>query len=105
MTMQETHTHEISPRFIHRVNRMMKERVFFIKCGEFVRISRSASSPKWVLSGMQPFCPYEMTIIKEFPGGHKLQRELEKVFAGYRHNSLWFRYEGSLKTWLESVNA
>ena len=43
-----------------------------------------------------------MTVIKVIPGGLKMQQELEKTFAGYRHASLWFRYEGSLKQWIDS---
>jgi hypothetical protein len=54
-----------------------------------------------VIKDLQPHCPLEMTIIKEVPGGLKLQTELEKTFKQYHHNSLWYRYEGDLKAWLE----
>ena len=102
MSLAEFSRDEIPPHKLWRINKMMKEKVFFIKCGEFVRITRSSSSPKWVMAGMQPYCPYEMTVIKVIPGGLKMQQELEKTFAGYRHASLWFRYEGSLKQWIDS---
>ena len=104
MMMAHMECDEIAPYKIRRVNQLMREKIYFIKCEGFVRISRSAQSQKWVLNGMQTFCPFPMTIIKEVPGGLKLQAELEKTFGRYRHNSLWFRYEGELKDWLESIN-
>lgn len=105
MTMTQTERDEIAPYKLYRVRQLMREKIYFIKCQGFVRISRSAQPAKWVLNGMQPFCPFELTIIKAVPGGLKLQKELEKTFCRYRHNSLWFRFEGEFRHWLESVNA
>jgi hypothetical protein len=97
----ELEERKIAPRFIHRVNQLIKERIYFVKCENFVRFSRSASKPEWVLRNLQPHCPFEMTIIRSVHGGLKIQTELEKTFKRYQHNSLWFRYEGELKEWLE----
>ncbi len=104
MTMAQIDRDEIAPYKLYRVRQLMREKIFFIKCQDFVRISRSAQPAKWLLNGMQPFCPFELTVIKAVPGGLKLQKELENTFGHYRHNSLWFRYEGEFKDWLESIN-
>ena len=95
---------EISHHKLWRMSQLMKEKIFFIKCESFVRVCRSSYASKWVLSGMQTHCPFEMVVIKEIPGGIKLQQEIENTFSGYRHNGLWFRYEGELKRWLDSSN-
>jgi hypothetical protein len=92
---------KIAPRYIRRIHQLIKEKIYFVKCGDFVRFSRSSTTAHWLLKDLQPHCPLEMTIIKEVPGGLKLQSELEKTFKHYHHNSLWFRYEGELKEWLE----
>jgi len=92
---------EIAPRHITRINQLAKERIYFVKCVNFVRFSRSSSSSEWLLRSSQPHCPFEMEIIKSIPGGVKLQSELEKTFKRYHHKSLWFRYEGELKLWID----
>jgi hypothetical protein len=103
MTLAAVEDWEVAPARIRRVNQIMKERIYFIKCENFVRFTRSAMSEPWLMQNLQPHCPFDMIVIKIVPGGLKLQTELSKTFARYRHNSLWFRYEGDLKAWLEAI--
>jgi len=92
---------EVAPCKIRRIDQLIKERIYFVRCGDFVRFSRSSTRADWLLKDLQAHCPLEMTVIKDVPGGLKLQSELEKTFERYHHNGLWYRYEGDLKAWLE----
>lgn len=105
MTLTTMDDREIGYAKLHRIKQLIDERIYFIKCENFVRISRSAQTAKWVLNGMQPFCPFELSVITYVPGGLKLQMALEKTFCRYQHNSLWFRYEGEFKDWLDKQNS
>lgn len=104
MTMATDEYREIAPYKLQRIRQLIDERIYFIKCENFIRITRSSSDPKYMLRGMQPHCPFDMVIITSVPGGQKLQMALEKAFSRYQHNSLWFRYEGELKEWLDEQN-
>jgi hypothetical protein len=85
-----------------RLRQLVNEKILFVKCENFVRLCRS-SSTKWFLKDLQSNCPFELTIIKEIPGGIKLLGEIEKSFEHYRHQGQWFRYEGALKNWIEDT--
>lgn len=89
-----------------RIKRLMNERILFIQCEGFVRFTRtSLTKHHWMLASMQSHSPFELKILKNIPGGLKVLNEIEKVFGHYRHQGKWFRYEGALKNWIDSVNA
>ena len=92
----------ITPAKQRRISQLMRERILFIKCEVFVRICRS-SQPKWFLKDLQSHSPFELTIIKNIPGNLKLAREIEALFASYRHQGQWFKYQGSFKSWIEAL--
>ena len=92
----------ITPAKQHRISQLMRERILFIQCEGFIRICRS-SQPKWFLKDLQSHSPFELKIIKQIPGGLKLAKEIEDLFAGYRHRGQWFKYEGSFKSWIEGI--
>ena len=94
----------ITPAKQRRISQLMRERILFIKCQDFVRICRS-SQPKWFLKDLQSHSPFELTIIKQIPGGLKIAKEIEDLFVDYRHQGQWFKYEGSFKKWIESIDA
>lgn len=92
----------ITPAKQRRISQLMRERILFIKCEGFVRICRS-SQPKWFLKDLQSHSPFELTIVKQIPGGLKIAREIEELFASYRHQGQWFKFQGSFKSWVEGL--
>lgn len=92
----------ITPAKQRRIRQLMLERILFIKCEGFVRICRS-HRPKWFLKDLQSHSPFELTIVKEISGGAKVVREIEELFASYRHHGQWFIYKDSLKSWIENL--
>lgn len=74
--------------------------VYFIKCGDFIKIGES-SSLKLRLVQLQAMTPFDLELIAYAIGGRALERSLHQRFAKYRHRFEWFRYEGELATWIE----
>lgn len=74
------------------------ETVYFIACGEFVKIGRS-QDPRRRLAGITTDNPYDLALLRVVRG---LEVEYHQRFAAHRHRNEWFRFEGELKAWLES---
>ena len=53
----------------------MEQVVYFIRCGEFVKIGTTADVSQRLRS-LQSCCPYEMQIEGTLPGGHLLESTL-----------------------------
>lgn len=75
--------------------------VYFIKCGEFVKIGRS-DDPKGRLLALRIGNPFDLTLLHTVPGDAFTEEQFHGMFATYRHRLEWFRFEGELRAWIEA---
>lgn len=66
------------------------EEVYFIQCGDFVKIGISACAESRI-TNLQTSTPYDLEILYAFPGTGFDERELHKRFKHLRHRNEWFR--------------
>ena len=74
----------------------LDETVYFIQCGDFVKIGFTRGTAESRLAAFSTASPHDFTILATVPGGQRLEKNLHKLFAEYWHRGEWFRYEGSL---------
>lgn len=55
------------------------------------------------LSALQTSCPFELRLLASFQGKMKREREFHERFAALRMSGEWFRLEGEIKDFLESL--
>jgi hypothetical protein len=77
--------------------------VYFIQCGEFVKIGVTQSRAKTRMSEFMTGSPYEYSILAEVAGSVELERELHRLFGGYRHRGEWFRMEGEMALFMNAI--
>jgi len=77
------------------------KQIYFISTGEFVKIG-IANNPKQRLRDLQTASPVKLKIIYTIPGTENLEKILHNIFDEYRECGEWFRYEGGLKTFIDS---
>lgn len=82
--------------------RLMPNHLYFIKCGEFLKIGIAADVRKRV-KDMEMNNPHEMEVIHVMLGKRKEEKELHLRFADYRHRNEWFRFEGELREYVEGL--
>ncbi len=70
-------------------------RVYFIGCGEFVKIGFSDRLHDR-FSGLQGATPYELEVLVVLEGAREFEQELHARFAGLRHRREWFLKQGPL---------
>lgn len=75
--------------------------VYVIKCGTHIKIGKAKNTSKRIAS-LQAANPDEIEVIAILTegDGHKLERQLHKRFAEHRHRGEWFKFNGSLATWV-----
>lgn len=73
-----------------------EKRVYFIRCGEFVKIGFSVR-PEERLEVIQSVMPHEVVLIGHIPGARRRERELHTRFAHLHHRGEWFRLEPELR--------
>lgn len=77
-------------------------RVYFIQCGEFVKIGTATDVAARLLS-LQTANPLPLVLLATERGFVPRERELHRQFAALRHANEWFRYEGELKAYIEGL--
>lgn len=75
--------------------------VYFIKCGEFVKIGRS-EDPSGRLRQLRIGNPLDLTLLHTVPGDVFTEAEFHGKFSKYHHRFEWFRLEGELWEWIEA---
>jgi|GEM_PF-3493394 len=77
------------------------KQIYFISSGEFIKIG-IANNPKQRLRDLQTASPVKLKIIYTIPGTENLEKILHEIFNEYRECGEWFRYEGGLKSFVDS---
>jgi Meiotically up-regulated gene 113 len=63
--------------------------IYFIKCGEFVKIGRS-SNPQIRLTDMQIETPYDLELVGLLDGNGSEEKRLHSAFSQFRKRGEWF---------------
>ena len=84
-----------------RDGRRWPSRVYFIKCGEFVKIGVS-SDPLKQLRNLRIGNPFELELLNHIPGNEALESALHEKFADLHHRYEWFHFRGELREWIEA---
>lgn len=76
--------------------------VYFIRAGDFIKIGY-ALDVRTRLNALQVGTPEKLEIIWQEPGEKRHEVKYHQQFAAQRERGEWFRYEGALKEFLESL--
>lgn len=85
-----------------RGRRAQKHRVYFVRCGGFIKIGLATNVRKRLLC-LQTHSPHEMTLLMDSHGSVAVEREYHKRFATNHHKNEWFRLEGDLLVYLRDM--
>lgn len=94
----------VSGYSVPRVERPSRRGVYFLACGEFVKIGK-ATDVCLRYSAIQIATPFEIVPLGWIPANDDahmtaIERELHASFAEYRHRGEWFFYHESLRAFL-----
>jgi hypothetical protein len=76
--------------------------VYFIGGGDWIKIG-FAKNVSRRLEALRTTCPFPLTVLASLPGTAKRERELQNRFAAYRLSGEWFRFDGDLKAFVETL--
>lgn len=79
--------------------------VYFVRCGDFVKIGRATSVRRRILNA-QTFCPFPLELVRLEPcatpaESATLEKQFHGQFAAHRYRGEWFHYAGVLRAFLE----
>ncbi len=77
-------------------------RVYFALCGSKVKIGTTYDL-KNRMKSLRAGMPDKLKVLVTIAGGHRLERSLHARFARYRMNGEWFRHEGELAEYIQSL--
>jgi len=78
--------------------------IYFIVAGcKYVKIGYSCN-PHDRLKELQTGNPHKLKLIATIPGLYNTEKELHSVFSPFKMEGEWFRYTGSLKDCVLSIN-
>jgi hypothetical protein len=83
-----------------RLKKPSEMTVYFIRCGEMVKIGVS-DNPKARLRNIQTCNPAPAEIVKTELGGPGREQALHRRFWRQHERGEWFRYEGALRRYVE----
>lgn len=70
--------------------------IYFIRCGEFVKIGFS-KKPKVRLRALAIASPFELVTLATHAGSQEDERALHKWLAPHRHRGEWFRWHADVE--------
>jgi len=76
--------------------------VYFLRCGEFVKIGCAASVAERVRA-IATMNPHPLELLAIVKGGRDEEKALHRRFAHLRHRDEWFRYEGDLADYIREL--
>lgn len=76
--------------------------VYLVRCGVFVKIGFTGDVLTRLLT-MQTGTPFHLELLASFPGTERHEAELHAQFASLRERGEWFRYEGDLLGYINSI--
>lgn len=65
--------------------------VYFIRCGDFIKIGWTQNHPRRRLGRLQTGSPLRMQLVGFVRGGERLEQDLHKLFRRDRERGEWFR--------------
>lgn len=77
-----------------------KPRVYFVQCGELVKIG-TTKNPKRRVSALQIGNPSSLNLIFHIPGDVTVEKSLHERFSAYRKSGEWFRVTGELRAFID----
>lgn len=77
--------------------------VYFVTAGPFLKIGKTSGAPDSRIKELQTGCPFPMQLVAHLPGGLRKERELHRKFDEYRAHGEWFRHEGRLAAFVQSL--
>lgn len=82
--------------------RRKRRSVYFMLCGKNVKIG-VATKVNSRLSHVQTGSAETIKLLRCMPGDESLEKKLHKKFAGLHVRGEWFRYEGELREYIQSL--
>jgi hypothetical protein len=76
--------------------------IYFIRCGEFVKIGR-ALNPETRVKDLQVGNPYEVELLGAFDGDDAEEGRLHAAFGQYHHRAEWFFLSQSIRAFVTKV--
>lgn len=73
--------------------------VYFIECGEFVKIGYSAN-PELRLAALRSSSPHRMRLIGTMKGDHEVEGRLHRTCNIYHHKGEWFKKTAGLVSYI-----
>ncbi len=67
--------------------------VYFIKCGEFIKIGHTKEPIASRISAMRTGNPYEITLCAAVPGDISTERRFHQHLQEHRHRDEWFKID------------
>ncbi|WP_422383230.1 GIY-YIG nuclease family protein [Roseibium album] len=92
---------EYTDRF-GRHKKRLPNQLYFIKCGEFVKIGITSDIRKR-LGEIKNGNPHDLELLHITAGKRNEERALHIRFSKFRHRDEWFRFEGELKAFIEDL--
>lgn len=84
------------------INHGADKYVYFARCGEFIKVGRSAS-PKKRPSSFSGASPHDVTLVLVLPthSPDRLEKSLHRLFAADHHRLEWFRLSEHLSDFID----
>lgn len=76
--------------------------VYFIGCGEYVKIGVALDVDKRMRQ-LEATIPFPITLLGVTMGGQENEAQLHVRFAHLRHKGEWFRFEGELRDYISTL--
>ncbi len=77
--------------------------VYFIECGDFIKIGFTIYANDRRVRSLQGGTPHELRLIGKAYAAKSLEARLHKTFAHLRHRGEWFRKAPDLTAMIESL--
>jgi predicted DNA-binding transcriptional regulator AlpA len=86
------------------VARRNRQSVYFIECGDYIKIGFSASL-KRRLAALENVTPYPLILLATINGSKEIEADLHSRFADARHKGEWFRKTPELMSFIAECTA
>lgn len=80
------------------------EVVYFIECGEFIKIGRTSDIDRRVKS-LSRHTPSDLKVLATIPGDHTTEYDFHTRFFASRHKGEWFHKSGDLLAFIKEIAA
>lgn len=91
---------EYQARNVEREQDRSHHRVYFIRCGDYVKIGVTGNI-EGRLKALQTANALLLELLTHIPGSYEDEHRLHAQFAALHHRDEWFRYEAELREYVE----